>query len=400
MGIERPFWRAIAVYRVASLCYAAILLLTAGGYAHPVAGWAVIGVMASWTAGATYAYTSRPGRTLLAADLLVAVGCLLASRYVQGADAGPAGVMPVTATWVGGPVLAWAVYGGRRAGAAAALVLSAADLWLRGVRHLDFGVPLNGAVLLLMAGVVVGHVARLAKRAEARLQRAVEMEAAGRERERLARGIHDSVLQVLALVQRRGLEIGGEAAELGRLAGEQEVALRELIRSEPAGATRDDERDANGAALTDVGALLRRYGTASVTVSTPAIPLLLPAGHAREVAAATGAALDNVRRHCGAGTRAWILADSGEGTLIVTIRDNGPGISDGRLPEAEAEGRLGIARSIRGRIADLGGTVSVVSHPGQGTEIELVVPVPSAGRWPAVRARWTGRRRARAGETA
>lgn len=42
-------------------------------------------------------------------------------------------------------------------------------------------------------------------------------------------GLHDSVLQVLALVQRRGTEVGGEAAAIGRLAGEQEAALRALI---------------------------------------------------------------------------------------------------------------------------------------------------------------------------
>ena len=55
--------------------------------------------------------------------------------------------------------------------------------------------------------------------------------AAAAERARLARAVHDGVLQVLALVQRRGAELGGEAAELGRLAGEQEAALRTLIRA-------------------------------------------------------------------------------------------------------------------------------------------------------------------------
>ena len=107
-------------------------------------------------------------------------------------------------------------------------------------------------MLLFLAGVVVGHVARLTKQAEERMQRAIELEAAGRERERLARGIHDSVLQVLALVQRRGQELGGEAAELGRLAGEQEAALRELVRLRP-------EPPAAGAA--DLRALLQRYGS-------------------------------------------------------------------------------------------------------------------------------------------
>ena len=52
------------------------------------------------------------------------------------------------------------------------------------------------------------------------------------ERARLARAVHDGVLQVLALVQRRGGELGGEAGELGRLAGEQEIRLRALIRAQ------------------------------------------------------------------------------------------------------------------------------------------------------------------------
>ena len=276
--------------------------------------------------------------------------------------------MPVTATWVGGPVLAWAVYGGRRAGAVAAVILSIGDLWLRGLHEFDLSVPVNGAVLLILAGTVVGHVARLTKQAEERLQRAVEIEAAGRERERLARGIHDSVLQVLALVQRRGLEIGGEAAELGRLAGEQEAALREMIRTGPAMAD---------SGLVDVGARLRRYATATVTVSAPATPLPLPAGQAHEVVAAVGAALDNVRRHCGEDARAWVFAEDDDTSMTITVRDEGPGIPAGRLAEAEAEGRLGIAQSIRGRVAGVGGTVAVTSVPGQGTEVELVIPADS-----------------------
>lgn len=369
MGIEGSFWRAIAVYRIASLGYAALLLAGAGGYQRPVAGWLVLGVMTVWTAVTTIAYSTARSRPLLVMDVLVTLGCMLASSYVQGPDAGPAGVMPVTATWIGGPVLAWAVYGGRRAGAVVAVVLALGDLWLRGLRGFDLSVPVNGAVLLVLAGTVVGHVARLTKQAEEQLQRAVEIEAAGRERERLARGIHDSVLQVLTLVQRRGLEIGGEAAELGRLAGEQEAAVREMIRNGP------DPAEQDGAGLVDVGARLRRYTTATVTVSTPATPLPLPTGQAREVVAAVGAALDNVRWHCGEDARAWILAEDDGVSMTITVRDEGPGIPEGRLSDAEAEGRLGIAQSIRGRIAGLGGTVAFTSVPSQGTEVELIIPV-------------------------
>jgi signal transduction histidine kinase len=49
-------------------------------------------------------------------------------------------------------------------------------------------------------------------------------------------------------------------------------------------------------------------------------------------------------------------------------------MAPGRLEEAAREGRLGVQASVRGRLADVGGTVAVHSAPGQGTEVELVVP--------------------------
>ncbi len=84
MGIEGSFWRAIAVYRIASLGYAALLLAGAGGYQRPVAGWLVFGVMAVWTAVTTVAYSTARSRPLLVVDVLVTLGCMLASPYVQG----------------------------------------------------------------------------------------------------------------------------------------------------------------------------------------------------------------------------------------------------------------------------------------------------------------------------
>lgn len=228
-GVDGSFWRAIAVFRVGALCHAALAFAVADAYHRPVAGWFVIAVMALWTAVATVAYARSPGWSLLAVDLAVTLACLASSAYIYGS----AGVsMPITAAWVATPVLAWAVFGGRRAALVVAAVIIALDFALRGVAP-D---TINAAVLLLLAALTVGHVSRLARQAEERMRRAVRQEAVARERERLARGIHDSVLQVLALVQRRGSEIGGEAAELGRLAGEQERALRELVRGEPAGA--------------------------------------------------------------------------------------------------------------------------------------------------------------------
>ncbi|MGC5030242.1 MacS family sensor histidine kinase [Micromonospora sp. DT229] len=362
-GFEVPLWRAVAVFRVASLAYVCVIVARdADRYAHPFAAGALVLAMAAWTivTAIGYAAPSRRGWPLLIADLGVIVAILLVTPWVMGREAIEAGLPTLAVAWLSGPVLAWAVSGGRRRGVVAALVIGGTDLLTRGMVT---PTAINGAILMLLAGVVVGYVARLAVRAEQRLQQAVELEAATRERERLARDIHDSVLQVLALVSRRGERLDGEAGELARLAGEQEAALRALISDAGPRATDGPM---------DLRELLGRYASASVSLSTPATPVLLAPPVARELAAATGAALDNVARH--GGGRAWVLVEDEGATVTVSIRDEGPGFPPQRLTEAAAQGRLGVAQAIRGRLADLGGTATINSVPGSGTEVELTVP--------------------------
>lgn len=190
------------------------------------------------------------------ADLAITVGCLLLTRWVLHAD-DLAVTLPMV--WIAGPVIAWAIRAGRRADCAAAAVIGACCMVVRGRIDLT---GVNEGVLLLLTAIAIGHIARLSSEAETR---ALEV-ATARERERLARGIHDSVLQVLALVQRRGTEL----------------------------------------------------------VATPAAAVVLPGAVADELAAAVGAALDNVRRHVGPHAPAWLLVeDEGDG-VVVTVRDDGP----------------------------------------------------------------------------
>jgi signal transduction histidine kinase len=99
----------------------------------------------------------------------------------------------------------------------------------------------------------------------------------------------------------------------------------------------------------------------------------LPTQTAREIFAAIGAAAENTYRHCPSETRVWILLEDERDVVTATVRDDGPGIPAGRLEQAAAQGRLGVAQSIRGRIADLGGRVVITTAPGQGTEVELRV---------------------------
>lgn len=267
-------------------------------------------------------------------------------------------------------------------GGFASSLVAVANLVERGSPSRD---TLHNVLLVWVASIAIGYVVEVARASERTLARALEIEAATRERERLARDIHDSVLQVLAMVQRRGTALGGEAAELGRMAGEQEVALRTLVAG---GLTRPSlvsEDESEGAVVRFVeepdddapvdlrGLLVPRAG-ARVTLSEPGVPVLLAPAAARELTAAVFAALDNVRVHAGTDARAWILVEDWTDEVIVTVRDDGPGIPEGRLDQAEGEGRMGVALSIRGRLRDLGGTAELISVPGQGTEVELKVP--------------------------
>jgi signal transduction histidine kinase len=372
-AFEATLWRGLAVLRLATLLYAAVMVATNfREYQHPFAGWLVVAVMAGWSAVATYGYARPEARlhVLLLADLALTAGCVLVSGPIIGGDALSHGVPTLTITWMACPVIATAIRHGRRSAVAAGLVIGACDIGTRGTLQQTTA---TGTVIMVLAALAVGQVARLAAVAEQRLRHAAEREAAVRERERFARGIHDSVLQVLALVQRRGAELGGEAAELGRLAGEQEAALRALVNT--------DVRAPTG--LTDLRTALAPLTSATVSLAAPATRVLVPAPTAAAMAAAAGAALENVRAHAGPKAVAWLLVEEDADQVIVSVRDDGPGVPAGRLDEAAAQGRLGVAQSIRGRMRDLGGTATITSVPGQGTEVEL--RVRRAPRSPAVR---------------
>jgi signal transduction histidine kinase len=367
VGVEGSLWRALAVFRWLSLAYAAGLVLAHHDdrYAHPRAGLAVLAGMAAWTVTATLLYARSHGPVLLVADMAVALAALLATYPVEGRALILRGEPNLTVSWAVAPVLAWAVVWGVRGGLGGAVLVDVATV---AIRPNPGTATIQSCVLVLLTGVVVGYVARLALDAQQRLARAVEVEAANAERERLARQIHDGVLQALALINRRGAALGGPAAELGALAATQESALRELV-ARPA--------EAAPAGAADVRLLVEAAARASavpVEVAAPGEPVLLPAAAAGEVAAAAAAALDNVARHAGPGARAWVLVEDEGDAVLVTVRDDGVGFAPGTLDAAAARGRLGVAQSIRGRLRALGGDAEVRSGPREGTEVELRFP--------------------------
>ncbi len=353
---------ALAVLRLVLLANAVGLnLWRRGNYVHPELGAALVAVMVVWTLVALVLYRERRfrGPVLLVADLAVAVGVLAATPFVKGAGFNAS----VPGFWVAGALLAWAVAWRVRGGLVAALVLAAVDLLQR--QSIDQTNYAN-VFLLVVGGAVVGYLARSLQTMALSRAEAERRAAVAAERARLARAVHDGVLQVLALVQRRGSEAGGEFAELGRLAGEQEEALRTLIRQQDATASPATDE-------VDLAAALTALASTRVHVVTTGGAVLRPAAQTAELLAAVGECLANVTEHVGADAPAWVLLDVTADEVVVSVRDEGPGIAPQRLAAAEAEGRLGVSSSVRGRLADLGGRADLDTG-AWGTEWELAVP--------------------------
>ncbi|MEU3621542.1 ATP-binding protein [Amycolatopsis coloradensis] len=367
-----PLWRGVIVLRVTTLLFAlGSFIVHYDGYAKQWLAWVAFGVMAAWTvlSSVFYARPSSRWPWLVGVDLAVTVALMFTSAWILSTEQFDANTPLITTVWAAVPPAAAGTRFGALGGVLAGLVVSVVTGLVRW--RFDVDVARDG-FLLTASGFVIGLAATMARRSADALTRALRMEAATAERERLARSIHDSVLQVLARVRKRGAEFGGEAAELAKLAGEQEIALRALVTTEP---TRPS---ANG--TTDLRAALQLLATPSVQVSTPAGEVRLPEHVTAELVAVAREALLNVEKHAGPEAHAWVLLEDLGTEVVVSVRDDGPGIEPGELERAAAEGHLGIAESIKGRVRDLGGSVVLDTAPGQGTEWEVKVPVAARGK--------------------
>ncbi|TAK68230.1 MAG: sensor histidine kinase [Actinomycetota bacterium] len=370
MAVEGDLWRALTAFRVLAVGYAVVLYAVRNESAvRPALGWIVLAAMVGWTVVTTvwYARPSRRRGPALLVDLAVGWAALAGMGLAVG-DRGLAD-QTIPVLWAAAAVVACGLGRGPLAGLLAGLATGAVVVAVRG--GLD-DTAANNVVLLVLAGSLIGWIAQLSQRAAAALAAASAARAQEEERDRLGRAVHDGVLQVLDLVHLRAPGLGPEGAELARLAAEQEAALRALIAT-----GRTAGRDLPGTGVgnaVDVAAALAALGSVRVSVAVPADAVPVSAWVAGELVAAVRAALDNVVRHAGTDARAWVLLEDEDGDLLLSVRDDGPGVSPQRLRQAHDEGRLGVSGSIVGRVVDLGGAVVVGSGHGTGTEVEIRLP--------------------------
>ena len=373
--VVESFHRGLDVFRPVAAAYAWWLAWQRHeGMLRPWVAVAVLAVMTVWSLALLF-YRRRTVR-IVVIEVSIAVVGILATMLVETPEAIADGQFTIPTIWAAGSVAGGAVVAGARGGLIAATVIAVADLIEVGTATQS---TIHNIVLIFLLGGLIGLAVDLARTGLAREEQVLLERERLHERERIARVVHDGVLQSLAYIHRRGEEIGGAAGELSVLAAEQERSLRRFVSGTGAFDVRDGAVDLRGGdAEVDLRRLLTAHERPDISVSVPADPVLVDALVASEVDAAVGAALDNVDRHAGPAARAWVLLEGDSSGVELTIRDDGVGAELDDLLGAADRGRMGVSASIRGRVEDLGGSVTWTTRPGGGCVVRMAVPRTSA----------------------
>jgi signal transduction histidine kinase len=252
-----------------------------------------------------------------------------------------------------------------RIAAGAVLVATAAVYFLTQERGWGAIVDLGSAVavaglgLLLILGPWITKL--LGDLSEERRERV-----RSQERADVAAHLHDSVLQTLALLQKNA----GDSAIVATLARRQERELRAWLYG-------NDEQpgDSLVAALRASAADVEDTQRVPVEVIAVGDAALDP--DVTAIAKAAREAMINAAKHAHV-DRIDVYAETDGRTVEVFVRDRGVGFDT----ESIAEDRMGVRGSIIGRVERHGGTATIRSRPGEGTEVALSVPVRTADSTP------------------
>jgi signal transduction histidine kinase len=251
-----------------------------------------------------------------------------------------------------------ALAGASRTGLGVGLVLAAGFVFLEATGALGAArdVALAALAVLVVLVVIAGPwLVRLARSLAAERGERIRSQ----ERAELAAHLHDSVLQTLALVQRRA----DDPREVAALARRQERELRAWLSGRAARGARPERLGAAlEAAAEDVE---RAHGVPIEVVIVGDCPLDPPVEAA---VAAAREAMTNAAKFA-AGAAVDVYAEAADGRVELFVRDRGPGFDPAAIPPD----RRGVRESIVGRMRRHGGRATVRSTPGEGTEVEIAV---------------------------
>ncbi len=364
-ALVRGLLTGIAVFRWLAWVWAAVLLVInrsdlREAQARPWLALGLVGAALLVTVADTALLSADPARLLslpvIVAEVAVAFALEAGDALAYNGVSHPqslASAWPLAGVMTAG--IAFRARGGVLAGAAIGVGRGVGELFGPGPwTDNDTVSVVSSIVLYALAGLVAGFVTARLREAERRISFA-------QAREEVARTLHDGVLQTLAVVQRRA-----EQPDLVRLAHEQERELREFLFRTPGALGGGGDL---GARLRAAAARFEdRYGGTARVVLAPDTPTL-EATIVEALAGAVGEALANAGKHGGAG-RVTVFAEPTDGELFCSVKDDGAGFDAGATSEGE-----GLRRSVRGRIAEVGGRVEVDGRPGRGTEVRCWVPI-------------------------
>ncbi len=201
------------------------------------------------------------------------------------------------------------------------------------------------------AGALFGWLGQLLRRVEGQI-------ADQRARDDVALVLHDTVLQTLALVEKRSVDTDPELARAARRADRE---LRQFLF----GAAALPADDLEGRVRLAVERATRDHDLA-VTVNVVDFGCSADVAAQEALAGAVGEAVTNAIKHAHAGSIVVFVETDDDGDVFASVRDDGSGFD----PASSAAGQ-GLERSIRGRMSAVGGRSEIVSTPGAGTEVRV-----------------------------
>ncbi len=178
------------------------------------------------------------------------------------------------------------------------------------------------------------------------------------ERADMAAHLHDSVLQTLTLMQKRA----DDPREVAALARRQERELRSWLQAGGRGAAGDGFAAALRSAAEEVEDAHR------VKIDVVAVGDCELDERGAAVVGAAREALTNAAKFASEGPIS-VYAEVSDERIEAFVRDRGPGFD----PEAAPADRRGVRESIVGRMRRHGGTATISSVAGTGTEVALAV---------------------------
>ncbi len=243
----------------------------------------------------------------------------------------------------------------------AAVLLAGGLAWLFSA-HASLALlrPLGGVVLVTAAIVLFLGPWWLRIARDLVLERQAKERA--EERADIAARVHDSVLQTLALIQRRA-DDPQKVVQLARL---QERELRSWLFEGRGPGETDAELTLTAGVRQIQQDVESAYGVPveAVTVGDCELDDSLSA-----LLAAAREATVNAAKWSGASVIS-LFAEVEPGEVSLVVRDRGIGFD----PEAVPADRKGLAESVRGRMTRRGGTAEVTTAPGEGTKVTLKMP--------------------------